>query len=400
MKRDHANFWWAPGLLALVAVSCLAVWVFAQQPSGSNPAAEPECVLLLRNGQTLQGRVSVADDRYQVFVPGGEIRVRPSEVLCVCRDLQDVYQRKRNIIRLDNVQDRLDLAEWCHQVGLLEEAAEELSQAMVLDPTHPLIPVIERRLKVAAAPWENADSPGKPPARGPSNYELDLMIRGMPPGTVETFTQVVQPMLMNSCAAAGCHGQASTNGFRLLRVPPGGLPSRRLTQRNLYAVLGWVDRNQPGKSPLLAVPVRSHGTARAPIFTDRHVAQYRQLVEWCYRVAQANEPITQVAHQEPADDGGRPSARGTRAAGAAPRGPAAARSPGKSPVVSAVGVEPAGVDPAAAKPTGKAGRKATTPQFTPSDPFDPEAFNRQFAPKNPEAPRSNEDPPLPPPLDR
>jgi hypothetical protein len=130
------------------------------------------------------------------------------------------------------------------------------------------------------------------------------------------------------------------------------------------------------------------------------VAQYRQLVEWCYRVAQANEPITQVSHLEPAGDGARAGSRGTRSAGATKRGHSGALPPVKSPVVPAVGVEPANDDPSVARPAGKTGRGATIPKFVPSDPFDPEAFNRQFAPAKNETPRSTDDPPLPPPLER
>ncbi len=378
MKRENRRYRRIAACLAVATFSCLAAWALAQQPGLDNRNGGGEYVLLLRNGRTLQGTITVVDDRYQVAVPGGEILVKQSEVLCCCRDLREVYEHKRNISRLDNVQDRLDLAQWCQQVGLLAEAADELSEAMVLDPTHPLIPVVDRRLKVAAAHPETEGQPGKPVARGPSNYELDLMVRGMPPGTVETFTQVVQPMLMNSCAAAGCHGQASTNGFRLLRVPPGGPPSRRLTQRNLYAALEWVDRSQPGKSPLLAVPARAHGTARAPVFTDHQVAQYRQLVEWCYRVAQAEESVKQVAHHEPS---GSRTGTGARGAGSGKRGPTGTFPSTKSPVVPAVGIEPAPAEGGSPSgPRGRVQRGATVPKFTPTDPFDPEAFNRQFAP--------------------
>ena len=71
------------------------------------------------------------------------------------------------------------------------------------------------------------------------------MVRSLPPGVVETFTQSVQPVLMNHCATGGCHAPQSETGLRLFRVPTGKQASRRITQRNLYSVLPFVDRDNP-----------------------------------------------------------------------------------------------------------------------------------------------------------
>ena len=335
-------------------------------------------VLLLRNGQTLEGRVQATEDDLLVFVPGGLIRVKRFEVLACCRDLAEVYRYKLNLIRLDSAQDRLTLAQWCHQVGLLEEAHRELEAATALDPTHPLIPVLKRQLRTSPllAQGEPANSQVAP---GPSTYELDLMVRGMPPGTVETFAQTIQPLLVNRCGAASCHGQASPSRFRLFRMPPGGPSSRRLTQRNLYAALQWVDRAHPERSPLLTTPMRPHGTARAPVFGDHQLAQYRQLVDWCHRVAQAEPPVTQASYEQPTDDA-RPAFR--RSANPHRSGHPT-RANANSEVLSAVAIDPASgkegqaAHPLAGKPKGER-RPASVPKFVPTDPFDPEVFNRQF----------------------
>lgn len=339
-------------------------------------------VVLLRNGQTLEGRVQVTEDGYLVVVPGGLIRVKRFEVLACCRDLPEVYRYKLNLIRLDSAQDRLGLAQWCHQVGLLDEAQRELAAATVLDPTHPLIPVLKRQLQTSPllATAEPATGHAVP---GPSTYELDLMVRGMPPGTVETFAQTIQPLLVNRCGAAGCHGQSSSSGFRLLRTPPGGPSSRRLTQRNLYAALQWVDRAHPERSPLITVPMRPHGTARAPVFSDHQLGQYRQLLDWCYRVAQAEPPVVSASYDQPAGDA--PPMTRRRANPLRP-----SESPGLragSEVLPAVATDPA---PGRAAETARdsggrpkgSHRPPSVPKFTPTDPFDPEAFNRQFWPEN------------------
>jgi hypothetical protein len=55
---------------------------------------------------------------------------------------------------------------------------------------------------------------------------------------------------------------------------------RRLTQRNLYAVLQYVDRENPAQSPILTLPAAPHGTAKNPIFTDHQPVQYLRIAQW------------------------------------------------------------------------------------------------------------------------
>ncbi len=321
------------GILALGILFLTAAWLLppspAEQPGGvfsavfeaepspaaspqseSGPAAASESVLLLRNGEMLRGRVIRHADRYEVQVSGGEIYIRVADVQYECRDVHDAYQRKKSLIRNDNAQDHLDLAHWCIKAGILDCASQELAAATALDPHHPLIPVRKRQLDVASAP------PSKPTGRksmaaGPTPQELDRMVRGMPPKTVETFSQVIQPMLVNNCSAAACHGQTVQNGFRLLRVPTDSPPSRLLTQRNLHAALQWLDRDHPDDSPLLTFATQAHGAARVAIFTDRQVLQFRQLRDWCNRVCAADSAVMQASFHEPAGSGtGRGNSRG------------------------------------------------------------------------------------------
>lgn len=355
------------GLVAIVLG--VALWaarglvpVVAQPPSAS--AEGYEAIVLLKNGQTLEGRIVPAGDRLLVAVAGGEISVKRSDVELVCQTVDEAYQQKRARIQHDSVRDHLDLAQWCQQRGLLGAAARELADAMAIDPTHPMIPMVERRLNLALQQPERSVAKVDPASRPPTSEELDRLVRGMPPGTVETFTQTIQPMLLNNCTASGCHGPGSEQGLSLLRVPVGRTPSRRLTQRNLFAVLQWIHRADPAASPLLGAPIRPHGTAKAPIFTDRQVGQYQELVDWVYKVAQVPSPFNVASRREHA------------------------RRPSR--VVPANHEEPLAAEGATAS-SGASGRfpRPTTsapqhgepiPSSVPADPLDPEVFNRRFAP--------------------
>lgn len=358
-----------------------------QPPQVGEPPREIS-VLLLRNGEMLKGRIAKAEDGYDVFIPGGEIHVRAADVQYPCRDIDEAYFHRRSLIRGDNALDHLDMAQWCLNAGLLQPAAQELNEAAALEPSHPLLPILDRRLKVASRPVPKGDGNAKARPAGPTPQELDHMVRGMPPKTVETFAQTIQPMLVNSCSSAACHGQAVPNGFHLFRTPSGSPPSRLLTQRNLHAVLQWLDRDNPEASPLLVYPIRPHGTANVPVFTDRQVLQYRQLRDWCFRVAQADSRVMQASFHEaaPQERSFRNSSKAYRrpnrdaSAGASTK-EASGKTPGTLPWESARDASTIDLkDNSTSTAAARALRRDGTAPKPATDLFDPGPFNRQYGP--------------------
>ena len=295
-------------ILAAVAGAILAARAAAPQEPAV-PAATEQGLVLLQNGRVLQGRVEKLGECYRVSQADGEIRVRASEVQFVCRDLEEGYQRKRATLAPQDVSAHLQLAQWCQRQGLLRAAAAELDAARQLDPSNPLVDALQRRLQMALEVRSDPAPPARPVVAGPTNEELDRMVRGMPPGTVETFIQSTQPILLNHCMTSGCHGGRAEDRLQWIRTPLSQPPSRRVTQRNLYATLRWIDWENPGNSPLLTAAGSPHGHLPAAVFTDRQFGQYRRLAEWVYRVAQKPLPAEAASGYLP---------------GPAPTGPAAA----------------------------------------------------------------------------
>ncbi|HYW79346.1 MAG TPA: hypothetical protein VE890_07190 [Thermoguttaceae bacterium] len=329
-----------------------------QQPAMLQPAAQPG-VLLLRNGQVISGRIARAGDVYCVALPYGEIRVKAITVELCCRDLEDGYWQKRARLRAGNVDDHLGLAQWCLRQGLLGHAGQELATVMAIDPTHPSLRLLERRL-------DSANSLSQPtpitkhtaeesPDPAPSLDELDRMVRAMPTGTVETFKQTIQPLLLNNCTSIGCHGPTSTTPLRLMRSSISAAPSRRLTQRNLHATLQWIDPEHPMASRLLTTPIAPHGTAKTAIFVDRQSVQYEGLVEWVRQVASGRQPAEDTAV--------------VSAGHTAP--------PGDESGSEVVFYQ----DDPANLPKPSIQRGAPMPGYVPVDPFDAEVFNRRFFPE-------------------
>ena len=266
------------------------------------PALGPQPgVMLLRNGSVLHGEILRSGDRYEVGLEDGDLRIRADDVQFVGASLEECYEHQRLGIEFDSVGDHLDLSEWCLRHGLISESGRELRNAIACDPTHPRCSLVERRLMLAieGPPEPVASEPARIDA--PTSDELDQMVRSMPTGTVETFTNTIQPILVNQCSTAGCHGPATSSSLRLMRVAADRTQSRRATQRNLHSVLTNIQHDQPDGSPLLMMPVRPHGGSQTAVFSSRQAMQYRQLVEWAYAVANKRVPKANGTGASPLD---------------------------------------------------------------------------------------------------
>jgi hypothetical protein len=254
---------------------------------------------------------------------------------------------------------------------------------------------MQRKLELAMNPPAAHRSESQPAEAGdalPSADDLERLVRGMPAGTMETYTNTIQPLILNSCTAAGCHGPASETKYRWLRVTSGRNVNRRLTQRNLHTTMLLVNRENPDESPLLNAPAGPHGAAKAAVFTDRESIQFRQLQAWVRQVATNKEP--------PAQPGGLvspvlqnpPPVANTYGQGTRPGLPQSAPSAGSAAAPTSASSSSAEDDryaafaglPGAAKgdmKTAGANVNGAGPTaegaFVPRDPFDPEIFNRR-----------------------
>ncbi|HEX5444219.1 MAG TPA: hypothetical protein VFW87_10340, partial [Pirellulales bacterium] len=273
----------------------------------------------------------------------------------------------------------LDLAEWCIQQDLLDEAEGELAEAIRREPRHPRRSLVERRLKLAQR-GERPAAATKPIPPGPTNDVLDRLVRGMPSRSVEAFTSTVQPLLVNNCTASGCHNAHSSGKLRLLRLPRSGPPSRRLTQRNLHAVWQVIDSENPLASPLLTQPIAPHGTAKDAIFSSREVDQYRQLAAWVQGLASSGKanapPSVAMQAESPRPAMPRRSGKSRRTPRPQPQTPEAdlAETDLELPDLKP---EP---EPDHAGPSHAAVRPQRQADYEPVDAFDPEIFNRRFFP--------------------
>ena len=209
---------------------------------------------------------------------------------------------------------------------LFPQAALELLNARGIDPKHPRLALVERRLALLAAIRDAESRPAGagslgPSARSPQRPENEPTgddpagdepvgdepaVDTLPEGALELFTRRVQPILVNNCTTTGCHGEADGSRFRLSRALLYGESNRRTTARNLSAVLAQIERERVERSPLLHHAIRTHGEMERPVFGAHRRDLYEQLVSWAQLISEEGIPVAppqQVA--APASPNGR-----------------------------------------------------------------------------------------------
>lgn len=365
----------------------LAGMLAAQEPNTASDLSR--AVLVLRNGEVLQGRISRTEDRFRVDLDAGTLFVSATEVELCCGTLEEAYELKASQVGFGQAHDHARLAQWCQHHGLNQQAEKELDTARRLDPKHPLIDLVERRLAAARAERRitaSADDSQSNPE--PSPLQLDEFAAGLPQGTVESFTRVIQPILLNRCATSGCHTTRSENAFRLERPPMGAPINQRSTQRNLFAALQLIDRAAPERSELISPKRCPHRIDTDATLSLARSGQYRYLVAWVY--ALAGNP---ASANTPAPAASIAAARPTAAVEAASflAAPPPATPSSTAPTGAATAAKPTTNPFAPPAPTTSASPStAIQPAPVAADPFDPEVFNRRFGTRPAE--------PVPPPV--
>ena len=375
------NLFWMRRL-SVFLVCYAAACCYADPPSWGTQQG----VLVLRTGRVLRGEITQVGDRFIVAIgDSDEIAVPAASVDLHCQNLDEAYRRRsERISRVATASAHLALADWCLSNELLPQAAEQLLAAQQLEPKNAEVARFERRLQVAARQGEGP-APARPtPTPSGSvkleqQVDLDQFARGLPSGTMEQFTSGIQPLLVNRCGASPCHGPNAESTFRLARPAAGRLAARRLTQRNLYAALQYVDKEKPLSSPLIRQATLAHGKSRQAPIDPRETESLRQLANWLTRFQQGStrpanlEPQPAVLSQR--DSAGQPEAQ--LVTHLEPVGPSTEDDELDDPSM------PEAKSPAAQPPVGTPSSSTTGAPAAPSaagvsDPFDPEVFNRRY----------------------
>lgn len=341
---------------------------------GKQPATTGK-VLVLENERTLEGDIERIGEQYRLRRAVGETWVPADRVLHLCNTNDEAYAFLRGRSNLADPDERLKLAQWCHQHAMRPQALSEVEAAVKLRPHH----VASKRLLAHLQQLAALGTPGAVLPR-PDLEPMPALNIELTGEALGQFTARVQPILMNGCAS--CHANGRGGAFKLQHVYEAG--NRRMTQQNLAAVLAQINPHQPETSPFLVKGLSIHGEMAQAPFRNRQTPAYRALEDWV-RLTLSNHQAVVEAVRNLAVPPGPPD---RIAAVVAPAGgllPPAGRKPAlvpePPPLSAAIPSEqtpslPAGRPAAPILPETAPPAQPSKPSGEPPDRWDPEEFDR------------------------
>ncbi len=345
-----------------------------------------ERVIVMKSGRILTGQMTRNAGGWLVEQSSGRVQVPEDQVKLVADNLRDAYRKQRDAIVEPTPATHVMLAQWCISYRLYDEARDELRKCLKRDPDHEEARKLLRRIDDTLAPKPVATAPAAlSPWKTPDGFVVPEAesLGGLSKETATAFTVRIQPLLINKCGNASCHGSASGNEFKLHSIRVGANGHRLYTERNLAEILRYVDLKDSALSPLLAIPQGSHGGTTA-IFHGPHSAeQLKTLRSFIKQVAKEKRTDEQELAQRPSVFGNSPNPFGTVADTTTALSKPPKRDTAVTPAAASVGT-------AKPRPTAVGRIHDDAPQSLPdddtalpldeppNDPFDPDVFNRRF----------------------
>jgi hypothetical protein len=373
-------------VLIFACLGLATMVVRGEQGTNSDPEDTRERLVMLTSGRILSGQVSRNAGGYLVEQANGRVQVSADEVRFVVNDLKEAYRQQRDSIVHPTPATHVALANWCISHRLNDEARDELKKCLKSDPNHEEARRLLQRLTdtmraglppaaVPPAPIKTSDGFLQP------NVES---LGGLSRETATLFTSRIQPILLNKCGNASCHGTTAKNGFHLYNARSGGNGSRQNSERNLAEALRYIDFDDVSQSQLLSLSSGGHG-GRGSIFTGPAASdQFKLLRSWAFTVAREKQAEANEFEQMPKITGkknGKTTSprvsqavhQGDDRAGMASQEDEAELIPASGQLIAKPGK--------LSKPreiASNPGDDQATPVLQPFDPFDPEIFNRRL----------------------
>ncbi len=375
--------WWISSIFACLGLATMAV----RGEQGANPDPEDtrERLVMLTSGRILSGQVSRNAGGYLVEQQNGRVQVSADEVRFIVNDLKEAYRQQRDSVVHPTPSTHVALANWCISHRLNDEARDELRKCLKSDPENEearrLLQRLTDTMRAGLAPVVAPPAPLKT-ADGFLQPNVESL-GGLSRESATMFTSRIQPILLNKCGNASCHGTTSSNGFRLSNARNHGNGSRQTSERNLAETMRYIDFDDVSQSQLLSLSKGSHG-GRGAIFTGSAASdQFKLLRSWAVTVvrekqAEANEleqmpNITgkkngksakpRVTQASLADDDQESTTSQEDVAELLPASGSTIAKPRKVSKPREISPDPSDTE--------------ATPALQPFDPFDPEVFNRR-----------------------
>ncbi|GHT32323.1 hypothetical protein FACS1894214_4160 [Planctomycetales bacterium] len=248
---------------------------------------------LLKTGLLVEATVSTGENSVELKSQYGTMQVPKENIEFAGETREDIYQYKKSLITPNSCTQELNFAEWCLDNNFYNEALVEFQNALLTVPNDNLKNYIQQRLEqvqhntaLTGIKAEDADNTTDADSATDERADsFDRWANGVPKSVFDTFAKKVQPIMVQRCASAACHGSNSPQQFKL-NIPrqPGG----KTTRNNLRATLQFIDPDNPGASPVLSAMVSRHCGKRALFSVESE--QYNNVVDWLQLAAKELPP--------------------------------------------------------------------------------------------------------------
>ncbi|MEN0109176.1 MAG: hypothetical protein AAF805_00490 [Planctomycetota bacterium] len=263
---------------------------------GATAAQTGAETVLLRTGGMLSGRVEVLSDRVLVHSEGTTLRLERDAVAHVGDSPLAVYDWRRAQLPGEHAteEDHLRLADWAMRHELWPQAALELLDARRIAPESPRVAMLDRRFA------ELTEQPPKPLAESQPVAELRRDREPedpspLSPELVGRFVREVQPLLLNGCAAVGCHGagygESPSVPMPLDRTLLYARRDAGVTVRNLRSVLAAIEPGDATGAALLDAARGPHA-GTTPLAGRRRATHLARIEAWVHAAAAEMAPAS------------------------------------------------------------------------------------------------------------
>lgn len=350
---------------------------------------------LLKSGLMLEASGAKSETHYEVKAEFGSMLVPIENVEFIGESREQIWQHKKRQVDPANCTQLMKLAEWCFSNNFQKEGLEQYHLALKVVPNDQLAGFIRQRIAAAETQSASFGEKMNMPESGIHVAELPdddpewtRWVNGVPSSVFDTFSKKVQPILVQRCASAACHGSSGENQYKI-NIPrqSGG----RTTNMNLRSSVQWIDTENPSNSPLLSALVTSHAGKKALFSVESD--QYHNFIEWIQLAAKElpgdlNPQLAARLKDQPQDrQDSSPHSGPSRSTLPAPiktealpqhlQKSLAAQETGTAAPINIM--NPADYSPTRlVVPNVPVAEKPTTPKHGMIDPFDPNRFNALY----------------------
>lgn len=290
---------WISCFVTLLGLTCELLRGQNEQSDKSDDTRNQ--LVLLKSGRMLNGRVSLNAGGYLIEQTNGRIQIPEDQVKFIVNDLREAYRKQRDSIVEPTPATHLALANWCISYNLLDEAREEVKRCLKNDPENEearrLLARLVDTLK-SDLPQKAAKPAPKKTADGFQQRPIESLGR-LSPETAIQYKSRIQPLLINKCGNASCHGASSSNEFQILASRSGSRGARNTSERNLAEIMQYIDVDNIGDSKLLRVFHGDHGGRGALLTGQPANEQYKAIRAWVKAVVEEKQAEAAELEQAP-----------------------------------------------------------------------------------------------------